>query len=71
MHIILASASENRRSILEKAGLYYENGDYEVSPSGFAEDLPKEDFASSREYVIKTSEMKLDYKIEEILKNGV
>ena len=71
MRVILASGSENRRNILKNAGLNFENGDFEVSPSGFAEDLPKEDFATSRDYVIKTSEMKLNHKVEEIMKEGV
>ena len=62
--IILASASTNRRDILKNAGLDYEKGHFEISPSGFAEDLPKND--SSRDYVIKTSEMKLLHKIEEV-----
>ena len=46
--------------IIEKSGLKFH-----VSPSTFKEDLPKEDFKSSKEYVIKTSEMKLYHKIEE------
>ena len=62
--IILASASVNRRDILKNAGLDYSQGHFETSPSGFAEDLPKGN--SSKEYVIKTSEMKLLHKIEEI-----
>ena len=68
--IILASASVNRRNILKNAGLDYEKGHFEVSPSGFAEDLPKDQFPSSKDYVIKTSEVKLDHKVEELLSEG-
>ena len=39
--IILASESINRRQILKNAGLNYDNNDFIVSASGFAEDLPK------------------------------
>ena len=45
----------------------FEKGDFEVSPSGFAEDLPKSEFATSKDYVIKTSEMKLEHKMNEII----
>lgn len=58
--IVLASASANRKMIIEKSGLKFEQ-----SASTFEENLPKEDFKSSKEYVIKTSEMKLYNKIEE------
>ena len=67
--IVLASASVNRRDILKNCGLDFAKGHFEISPSGFAEDLPKSDFANSREYVIKTSEMKLDYKIASLNKD--
>ena len=65
--VILASGSVNRRNILKQAGLDYEQGYFEISPSGFAEDLPKDRFPSSVDYVIKTSEMKLQFKIDELL----
>lgn len=58
--IVLASASVNRKAILEKTGLKFE-----ISASTFEEDLPKENFATTKEYVVKTSEMKLLHKIEE------
>ena len=64
--IVLASASINRRDILKNCGLDYSKGHFEISPSGFAEDLPKSDFPNSRDYVIKTSEEKLNYKIGSI-----
>jgi len=59
---VLASASVNRKKILETAGLTH----FEVSPSNFAENLPKESFNNSKEYVIATSEGKLHDKIKEI-----
>jgi septum formation protein len=62
--IYLASASANRKMIIEKSGLKFE-----ISPSTFEENLPKEDFATSKDYVIKTSEMKLYNKIEEFKQN--
>ena len=40
--IILASASQHRRDLLKNVGLDYSAGDLEISPSNFAEDLPKE-----------------------------
>ena len=58
--IVLASASVNRKNIIEKAGLKFE-----VSPSTFEEDLPHSEFASSSDYVVKTSEMKLVHKLAE------
>ena len=45
--IILASRSVNRKQILEKSGLKFE-----ASESGFAEDLPKSDFNTSKDYVL-------------------
>ena len=65
--IILASGSVNRRDILKNVGLDYSKGDFEISPSGFEEDLPKDQFPTSRDYVIKTSEMKLDHKVKEVI----
>lgn len=65
--VVLASGSVNRRNILKNAGLDFDQGHFEVSPSGFEEDLPKESFSTSVEYVIKTSEMKLEYKVKELL----
>jgi septum formation protein len=56
--IVLASASINRKNILEKAGLKFE-----VSASTFEENLPHSDFESSETYVVKTSEMKLHHKL--------
>ena len=67
--IVLASASANRREILKNAGLDFAQNHFEISPSGFAEDLPKSDFPTSRDYVIKTSEKKLDFKIASIDQN--
>ena len=63
--IFLASASVNRKMIIEKSGLKFE-----ISASTFEEDLPKEDFKTSKDYVIKTSEMKLLHKIEEFKKSN-
>ena len=63
--IILASASVNRKNILEKAGLKFEQ-----SPSSFEENLPHSAFATSSEYVVKTSEMKLLDKIQEFNAKG-
>ena len=60
--IMLASASVMRKAILEQAGLK----NLIISVSGFAEDLPKSDFATSVEYVVKTSEHKIRDKIEEL-----
>ena len=59
--IVLASASTMRRQILTQAGLT----SFTISPSGFAEDLPKSDFPNSIAYVIKTSEHKLHDKVKE------
>lgn len=50
--------------IIEKSGLKFS-----VSASTFEEDLPKEKFATSKDYVIKTSEMKILHKIDEFKKN--
>ncbi len=58
--IILASASENRKNILEKVGLKFE-----ISASTFEENLPHSSFETSIDYVKKTSEMKLYHKLEE------
>ena len=63
--IILASASLNRKNILEKAGLKFE-----VSASTFEENLPHSDFETSSAYVVKTSEMKMIHKIDEFKTNG-
>ena len=63
--IILASASVNRKNIIEKSGLKFE-----VSPSTFEENLPHSDFASSSDYVVKTSEMKLLDKLSEFSHKG-
>ena len=60
--ILLASASVNRQEILKKCGLT----NFVVSPSNFAEDLPKESFATSMEYVSKTCECKLVDKLAEL-----
>ena len=64
LKIILASASVNRKQIIEKAGLKFD-----ISPSTFEENLPHSDFPSSSEYVVKTSEMKLLHKLEEFNKS--
>ena len=53
--IILASASKHRRDLLKKVGLDYQAGDFEISPSNFAEDLAKDEFKSSTEYVMATA----------------
>jgi predicted house-cleaning NTP pyrophosphatase (Maf/HAM1 superfamily) len=37
-----------------------------VSPSTFEENLPHSDFPDPSDYVVKTSEMKLLHKIEEL-----
>ena len=63
--ILLASASVNRKNIIEKSGLKFE-----VSPSTFEENLPHSSFASSSEYVVKTSEMKLLDKLNELTTKG-
>ena len=60
--IVLASGSSMRKKILEQVGLT----NFVISPSGFAEDLPKSDFATSIDYVIKTSEVKLHEKAREL-----
>jgi predicted house-cleaning NTP pyrophosphatase (Maf/HAM1 superfamily) len=39
---------------------------FEVSPSEFAEDLDKAMFATSKDYVIATSEMKLKHKVIQV-----
>ncbi|TNV75586.1 hypothetical protein FGO68_gene1096 [Halteria grandinella] len=58
--IVLASASVNRKNILEKANLTFE-----ISPSTFEENLPHSDFPTTSDYVVKTSEMKLVHKLQE------
>lgn len=63
--IILASASVNRKAILNQAGL-----NFEVSPSTFEENLPHSEFPSPADYVVKTSEMKLKHKLEELKANN-
>ncbi len=63
--IILASASVNRKNILEKTGLKFE-----ISASTFEENLPHSDFENTADYVIKTSEMKLLHKLEEFKAKG-
>ena len=63
--IILASASVNRKNIIEKAGVKFEQ-----SPSTFEENLPHSSFASSSDYVVKTSEMKLLDKLNEFNSKG-
>jgi hypothetical protein len=39
---------------------------FEISPSEFAEDLDKAFFATSKDYVIATSEMKLKAKVMQV-----
>ena len=63
--IVLASGSAQRKRLLEQVGL----NNFIVSPSGFAEDLPKSDFPDSIAYVVKTSEHKLLHKLEELKGN--
>ena len=63
--ILLASASVNRKNIIEKSGLKFE-----VSPSTFEENLPHSSFATSSDYVVKTSEMKLLDKLNELSTKG-
>ena len=58
MRVVLASASVNRKNIIEKSGIKFE-----VSPSTFEENLPHSDFKCSADYVVKTSEMKLLDKV--------
>ena len=43
---------------------------FEISPSGFAEDLPKSDFATSMDYVRETSKHKLHHKLDELAQAG-
>ena len=57
--ILLASASVNRQEILRKCGL----NKFIISPSTFAEDLPKSSFKSSMDYVKSTCEHKLLNKL--------
>ena len=59
--IVLASGSENRKQMLQSTGLT----NFIVSPSNFEENLPKEDFKTSVDYVIMTSKMKLLDKLKE------
>jgi len=63
--ILLASASVNRKNIIEKSGLKFD-----VSASTFEEDLPHSEFPNSAAYVVKTSEMKLLHKLEELKEKG-
>ncbi len=63
--IILASASVNRKNIIEKAGLKFD-----ISPSTFEENLPHSDFPTTSGYVVKTSEMKLMDKLNEFNAKG-
>ena len=62
--ILLASASVNRQEILKKCGIT----NFVVSASNFAEDLPKESFATSMDYVTKTCECKMLDKLAELAK---
>ena len=64
-NIILASGSVNRRDILKNAGLDHAQGHFTIDPSNFAEDLDKSSFKTSKDYVIKTSECKLDSKVND------
>ncbi len=59
--VILASQSENRKRILQQTGIT----DFVISPSEFKEDLDKSLY-TPLEYVLKTSEGKLNDKIQEI-----
>ena len=59
--IILASGSMPRRQILTDAGLKFE-----VSQSGFAEDVDKKQYSKSNEYVAVTANFKLEDKMREI-----
>lgn len=59
--IILASASANRKQILEKSGLIFTQ-----SPSTFEENMPHSDFPTSIDYVTKNTQMKFINKLEEI-----
>ncbi len=59
--VILVSQSENRKRILQQTGIT----DFVISPSQFKEDLDKSLF-TPLEYVLKTSEGKLNDKIQEI-----
>ena len=64
-NIFLASASVNRKNIIDKSGLKYE-----ISASTFEENLPHSDFESSHAYVIETSRMKLVHKLQEFKDNN-
>ena len=57
LRVVLASASPRRRELLALTGLR-EGVHFEVSPSTFAEDLAKEDFASPAEYTLATATAK-------------
>ncbi|KAJ2660779.1 hypothetical protein IWW48_002762 [Coemansia sp. RSA 1200] len=48
--IILASASPRRKELLDRL-----NMEYEVIPSGFAENLDKSQFATAKDYVLETA----------------
>jgi len=57
----LASASANRKQIIEKSGLKFIQ-----SPSTFEENMPHSDFETSLDYVSKNTEMKFHNKLEEL-----
>ena len=57
LRVVLASASPRRRELLSLTGLR-EGVHFEVSPSTFAEDLAKSDFASPAEYTLATATAK-------------
>ena len=56
--IILASASVNRKEIIDKSGLKFE-----ISASTFEENLPHSTFDTSSDYVVTTSKFKLLHKL--------
>ncbi len=51
--IVLGSSSEQRKKILQLSGLT--ENDFKVIPSNFEENLPKENFKTSVDYVRETS----------------
>ena len=61
LRVVLASASPRRRELLSLTGLR-EGVHFEVSPSTFAEDLAKEDFASPAEYTLAAAPHFLNLK---------
>ncbi|KAJ2779109.1 hypothetical protein H4R18_004208 [Coemansia javaensis] len=51
--VVLASGSPRRKELLDRLGI-----EYEVIPSGFAEDLDKSQFATAGDYVVENAAQK-------------